>query len=132
MAFWYFLARNVLLPNLIKKSYFSKYWKGWLAFNGWKLSGLFSFLPFIPSLFYFNFYFYFFVTFIYFFQFFICTFISLFSLDFYFPFFFGILFSLFSSSWSHFGFLPKKFQNEYLGVPPRLFGTLEYLVTKND
>ena len=40
VAFWpemTFLARNVFLPNWIKKSYFSKYWKVWL----WKLSGLF-------------------------------------------------------------------------------------------
>ena len=36
------LARNVFLPNLIKNAYFSKYWKVWLVFNGWKLSGLFS------------------------------------------------------------------------------------------
>ena len=36
-----FLARIVFLPNVIKKSYFSKYWKVWLAFDGWKLSGLF-------------------------------------------------------------------------------------------
>ena len=36
-----FLARNVFLPNLIVKAYFSKHWKVWLAFNGWKLSGLF-------------------------------------------------------------------------------------------
>ena len=35
-----FLARDIFLTNLIKKSYFSKYWKIWLAFNGWKLSGL--------------------------------------------------------------------------------------------
>ena len=51
-----FLARNGFLPNLIflqenfrpklffqmKLPYFLKYWKVWLAFNGWKLSGLFS------------------------------------------------------------------------------------------
>ena len=38
MAFW---QKIVFLPNLIKKSYFSKNWKVWLAFYGWKLSGLF-------------------------------------------------------------------------------------------
>ena len=35
-----FLSRNVSLTNLIKKANFSKYWKVWLAFDGWKLSGL--------------------------------------------------------------------------------------------
>ena len=45
-----FLARNVHLPNLIKKSYFSKYWKVWLAFDGWKLSGLFLCLFLIQNL----------------------------------------------------------------------------------
>ena len=35
-----FLSRNVFLTNLIKKANFSKYWKVWLAFDGWKLSGL--------------------------------------------------------------------------------------------
>ena len=42
-----FLARDIFLTNLIKKSYFSKYWKIWLAFDGWKLSGLF----WIPNVF---------------------------------------------------------------------------------
>ena len=34
-----FLARNGFLQTNLP--YFSKYWKVWLAFNGWKLSGLF-------------------------------------------------------------------------------------------
>ena len=52
---WCFLARNafwdtssfhksfieiILLSNQINLLYFLKYWKVWLAFNGWKLSGL--------------------------------------------------------------------------------------------
>ena len=40
-----FLARNVFLARnsffQMNLPYFSKYWKVWLAFDGWKLSGLF-------------------------------------------------------------------------------------------
>ena len=35
-----FLARNGFFQ--MNLPYFSKYWKFWLAFDGWKLSGLFS------------------------------------------------------------------------------------------
>ena len=36
-----FLARNVFFKWICLMYYFSKYWKLWLAFNGWKLSCLF-------------------------------------------------------------------------------------------
>ena len=35
-----FFARNGFFP--MNLPYFSKYWKVWLVFNGWKLSGLFN------------------------------------------------------------------------------------------
>ena len=43
------LLSNLIVAFWLQMPYFSKYWKVWLAFDGWKLSGLFfKVLPVLP------------------------------------------------------------------------------------